>query len=95
MVRLVPLPPIDPEAPDVLGDRYPPTGPVEARGAGLRSPQYWAVEAYATLMGRTMRTEAVVGDVVLVGRAGNEALRDVPGALHVLLVGSCSGGWSA
>ncbi|HEX2326794.1 MAG TPA: cytidylate kinase family protein, partial [Chloroflexota bacterium] len=64
------------------------TGPVEARGSGLRSPQYWAVEAYATLMGRTMRSEAAAGDAGLVGRAGNEALRDVPGALHVLLVGS-------
>jgi Cytidylate kinase-like family len=88
VVRLVPLPPIDPEAPDVLGDRYPPTGPVEARGPGLRSPQYWALEAYATLLARTMRAEAAAGDVVLVGRAGNEALRDVPGVLHVLVVGS-------
>jgi hypothetical protein len=88
VVRLVPLPPIDPEAPDVLGDRYPPTGPVEARGRGLRSPQYWATEAYATLLARTMRAEAAAGDVVLVGRAGNEALRDVPRVLHVLVVGS-------
>ena len=63
-------------------------GRCEARGSGLRSPQYWAMEAYATLLGRTMRAEAREGDVVLVGRAGNEALRDVPGVLHVLLVGS-------
>jgi hypothetical protein len=86
LVRLVPMPPIDPEAPDVTGDRYPPTGPVQARGQGLTSPAYWAAEAYATLLGRTMRTEAAEGSVVIVGRAGNEVLRGHPGALHVLVV---------
>jgi cytidylate kinase len=88
LVHLVPLPPINPEAPDVLGDRYPPTGPVEARGQGLVSAAYWALEAYATLMARTMRAEAAGGEVVLIGRAGNEALRGVPGVLHVLVVGA-------
>jgi cytidylate kinase len=88
MAWLVPLPPIDPAAPDVLGDRYPPTGPVQARGAGLLSPAYWAREAYATLIARTMRAEAAGGNVVFVGRSGNEALRGVPGVLHVLVVGS-------
>jgi cytidylate kinase len=88
LVRLVPLPPIDPDAPDVTGDRYPPTGPVRARGSGLVSPVYWALEAYATLVGRTMRAEAESGNVVFVGRSGNEALRNVPGVLHVLVVGS-------
>jgi cytidylate kinase len=88
LVRLVPLPPIDPDAPDVTGDRYPPTGPVRARGSGLVSPVYWALEAYATLVGRTMRAEAESGNVVFVGRSGNEALRSVPGVLHVLVVGS-------
>jgi CMP/dCMP kinase len=88
LVHLVPLPPINPEAPDVMGDRYPPTGPVQARGPGLVSAAYWALEAYATLMARTMRAEAAGGNVVLIGRAGNEALRDVPGVLHVLVVGA-------
>lgn len=88
LVRLVPMPPINPDAPDVIGDRYPPTGPVQARGAGLVAPVYWALEAYATLLGRTMRAEAGGGDVILVGRAGNEALRDLPGVLHVLVVGA-------
>src|SRR5438874_12110596 len=57
LVRLVPLPPIDPEQPDVTGDRYPPTGPVLARGEGLVSPAYWAAEAYASLLARTMLAE--------------------------------------
>src|SRR5881628_3098326 len=35
LFHLVPLPPINPELPDVTGDRYPPTGPVLARGEGL------------------------------------------------------------
>ncbi len=88
LVRLVPLPPIDPDAPDVLGDSYPPTGPVRARGSGLIAPAYWALEAYAALFARTMRAEAAAGNVVFVGRSGNEALRGVPGVLHVLVVGS-------
>jgi hypothetical protein len=88
LFRLVPMPPINPEAPDVLGDRYPPTGPIVARGSGIVSPAYWALEAYATLLGRTMAAEAAGGDVVLVGRAGNEALRGLPGVLHVLVTGS-------
>jgi cytidylate kinase len=33
-----------------------------------------------------MRAEAAQGDVVIVGRAGNEALAGVPGALHVLVI---------
>jgi hypothetical protein len=61
---------------------------VEARGQGLVSAAYWALEAYATLMARTMRAEAAGGEVVLIGRAGNEALRGVPGVLHVLVVGA-------
>ncbi|MGH2371503.1 MAG: AAA family ATPase [Chloroflexota bacterium] len=88
LVRLVPLPPINPDAPDVTGDRYPPTGPVLARGEGLVSPAYWGMEAYATLLARTMQAEAADGDVVIVGRAGNEAIRQQPSALHVLVVGS-------
>src|SRR5919199_4414525 len=32
LVRLVPLPPINPHLPDVTGDRYPPPGPGLARG---------------------------------------------------------------
>src|SRR5262245_49580938 len=86
LVRLVPLPPIDPEHPDVTGDRYPPTGPVQARGPGLVAPAYWALEAYGTLLARTMREEAMAGDVVIVGRAGNEALRGMPGVVHALVV---------
>ncbi|MBI3974386.1 MAG: cytidylate kinase-like family protein [Chloroflexi bacterium] len=86
LVRLVPLPPIDPDVPDVLGDRYPPTGPVLARGEGLVAPAYWAYEAYAALLARTMRAAATEGDAVIVGRAGNVALAGFPGALHVLVV---------
>ncbi len=88
LVRLIPLPPINPEVPDVLGDRYPPTGPLVARGSGLVSPAYWAAEAYAALLARTMRALAASGAAVLVGRAGNEALAGMPGVLHVLVVGS-------
>src|SRR5438067_13686541 len=54
LVRLVPLPPINPDLPDVTGDRHPPTGPVLARGDGLVSPASWASEAYASLLARTM-----------------------------------------
>lgn len=88
LVRLVPLPPIDPDQPDVLGDRYPPTGPVVARGQGIVAPAYWATEAYATLLARTMQAEATAGDVIIVGRGGNEALRGVDGVVHVLVVAS-------
>jgi cytidylate kinase len=88
LVRLVPLPPINPDLPDVIGDRYPPTGPIVARGEGLVSPAYWASEAYAALLARTMRAEAEAGEVVVVGRAGNEALSDLPGTLHVLITSS-------
>src|SRR5690242_1558812 len=55
LVSLVPLPPIDPDLPDVFGDRYPPTGPVRARGEGLQSPIYWAKEAYAAALSRTIQ----------------------------------------
>ena len=85
LVRLVPLPPINPDLPDVTGDRYPPTGPIVARGEGLVSPAYWAMEAYATLLVRTMQAAAAEGDTVLVGRAGNVALADRKDALHVLI----------
>lgn len=85
LVRLVPLPPINPELPDVTGDRYPPTGPPVARGEGIVSPRYWAAEAYATLLARTIHSLAEGGSAVLVGRAGNEALAEVPGALRVLV----------
>ncbi len=88
LVRLVPLPPIDPDQPDVTGDRYPPTGPVQARGQGIVAPAYWAMEAYATLLARTMQAEAAAGEVIFVGRGGNEALRGQPGVLHVLVVAS-------
>src|SRR5436190_8157325 len=102
LFRQVPLPPINPDVPDVTGDRYPPTGPFRARGEGLVSPVYWAAEAYATLLARTMQAEAAAGDpaagsspassagaaagVVIVGRCGNEALATLPGALHVLVI---------
>jgi hypothetical protein len=88
LFRLVPLPPIDPEQPDVVGDRYPPTGPVAARGQGLLAPAYWAREAYGTLLGRTMQAAAAEGNVIVVGRGGNEALRNLPSTLHVLVVAS-------
>jgi cytidylate kinase len=109
LVRLVPMPPINPDMPDVTGDRYPPTGPVRARGEGITAPAYWAAEAYATLLARTMQAEAGAGaaagseqaaatgsdqahatspdqSVVIVGRCGNEALAELPTALHVLVI---------
>ena len=86
LVRLVPMPPINPDTPDVIGDRYPPTGPVLARGDGLVSPAYWASEAYAALLARTMQAEVAASDVVIVGRSGNEALGAAPGCLHVLVI---------
>ena len=86
LVRLVPLAPINPDVPDVTGDRYPPTGPVLARGEGLVSPAYWAAEAYASLLARTMQAEVAAGDVVVVGRCGNEALAATEGVLHVLVI---------
>jgi cytidylate kinase len=86
LVRLVPLPPINPDLPDVTGDRYPPTGPVLARGEGLVSPAYWAAEAYASLLARTMQAEAAATNVVIVGRCGNEALAAAQGVLHVLVI---------
>src|SRR5689334_9937037 len=86
LVHLVPLPPINPELPDVTGDRYPPTGPVLARGDGLLSPAYWATEAYASLLARTMQAIAAEGDAVIIGRCGNEALAAVPGVLKVLVL---------
>jgi hypothetical protein len=86
LFHLVPLPPINPELPDVTGDRYPPTGPVLARGEGLVSPAYWAAEAYASLLARTMQAAVADGDVVVVGRCGNEALAAVPTVLHVLVI---------
>lgn len=86
LVELVPLPPINPDLPDVIGDRYPPTGPVMARGDGLVSPVFWASEAYATLLARTIQAVAAGGDAVCVGRAGNEALAGIPGTFHVLVI---------
>jgi cytidylate kinase len=86
LVRLVPLPPINPDLPDVYGDRYPPTGPVRARGEGIQSPVYWASEAYAAAISRTIQAAAADGDCVLVGRGGNEALASFDGALRVLVV---------
>ncbi len=86
LFRLVPLPPINPDLPDVYGDRYPPTGPVVARGEGLQSPVYWAAEAYAAAISRTIQSVAHTGDVVIVGRGGNEALAGMAGALHVLVL---------
>ena len=87
LFRLVPLPPINPDLPDVFGDRYPPTGPVRARGEGLQSLAYWAAEAYAAAISRTIQMVARSGDdVVIVGRGGNEALANVPEALNVLVV---------
>lgn len=88
LVRLVPLPPINPDQPDVPGDRYPPTGPALTRGGGIISPAYWASEAYAALLAHTMQAEATDGDVVIIGRGGNEALAGFPGALHVLVTAS-------
>lgn len=87
LLHLVPLPPIDPDLPHVTGDRYPPTGPVLARGEGLVSPVYWALEAYAVLLVRTIKAAAEGGNVVIVGRGGNEALAGVPGTVHVLVTG--------
>jgi hypothetical protein len=88
LVNLVPLPPINPDLPDVYGDRYPPTGPVRARGEGLQSPIYWAAEAYAAALSRTIQSAARAGDVVIVGRGGNEALAGMEDALNVLVLAS-------
>ncbi|HEV2122135.1 MAG TPA: cytidylate kinase family protein, partial [Chloroflexota bacterium] len=88
LVQLVPLPPINPDLPDVFGDRYPPTGPVRARGEGLQSPIYWASEAYAAAISRTIQSAVRVGGVVLVGRGGNEALNGIATALNVLVMAS-------
>src|SRR6266542_557205 len=87
LCQLVPLPPINPDLPDVFGDRYPPTGPVTARGEGLQSLAFWAAEAYAAAISRTIQQLAQSGeDIVVVGRGGNEALAAVPEALNVLVV---------
>lgn len=89
LFRLVPLPPINPDLPDVYGDRYPPTGPVRARGEGLQSPAYWAAEAYAAALSRTIQRLAESGErIVVVGRGGNEALAGAPETLSVLVVAS-------
>jgi len=89
LFRLIPLPPINPDLPDVYGDRYPPTGPVRARGEGLQSPAYWAAEAYAAALSRTIQGLAHSGaDAVIVGRGGNEALAGMPEAINVLVVAS-------
>jgi cytidylate kinase len=89
LFRLVPLPPINPDLPDVYGDRYPPTGPVRARGEGLQSPAYWAAEAYAAALSRTIQRAALTDEnVVIVGRGGNEALASSPDTLNVLIVAS-------
>ena len=89
LFRLVPLPPINPDLPDVYGDRYPPTGPVRARGEGLQSPAFWAAEAYAAALSRTIQRVAQAGEsAVIVGRGGNEALAVMPETLNVLVVAS-------
>ena len=89
LFRLVPLPPINPDLPDVYGDRYPPTGPVLARGEGLQSPAYWAAEAYAAALSRAIQRVAQAGEsAVIVGRGGNEALGLAREALSVLVVAS-------
>ncbi len=84
--QLVPMPPIDLEVPDVLDDVYPPTGPVSARGTGLASARFWAVEAYATLVTRTIRDIAATQDAVIVGRAGHVSLANQSGVLRVLCI---------
>lgn len=84
--RLAPMPPIDPDVPDILHDAYAPTGPVRARGTGLDSPRYWAIEAYATLMARTIRAIAATEDAVIVGRAGHVVLGAGPAVLRVLCI---------
>ena len=89
LFRLVPLPPINPDLPDVYGDRYPPTGPVRARGEGLQSPAYWAAEAYAAALSRTIQRVAQAGEsAVIVGRGGNEALALASETFSVLVVAS-------
>lgn len=86
--KLVPMPPIDLGVSDVLDDVYPPTGPVSARGSGLASARFWAVEAYATLVTRTIRDIAATQDAVIVGRAGHVSLANQSGVLRVLCVAS-------
>lgn len=84
--RLVPMPPIDPDVPDVLTDAYAPTGPVRARGEGLDAPRFWAVEAYAALMARTISDVAASDDAVIVGRAGHVVTGGGPAVLRVLCI---------
>jgi len=86
--KLVPMPPIDLGVSDVIDDVYPPTGPVSARGSGLASARFWAVEAYATLVTRTIRDIASTQDAVIVGRAGHVSLANQLGVLRVLCVAS-------
>jgi hypothetical protein len=84
--QLVPMPPIDPDVPDILTDAYAPTGPVRARGVGLDAPRFWAVEAYATLMARTISDIASGDDAVIVGRAGHVVTGGGASVLRVLCI---------
>ena len=84
--RLVPMPPINPDHPDILGDNYAPTGPVRARGDGLEAPRFWAIEAYAALMARTIAELVASEDAVVVGRAGHVVAGNGPSVLRVLCV---------
>jgi hypothetical protein len=84
--HLVPMPPIDPSVPDILADQYAPTGPVRARGNGLDSPRFWAIEAYAALMARTVADVVATEDAVVVGRAGHVIAGEGPSVLRVLCV---------
>jgi hypothetical protein len=84
--HLVPMPPINPELPDILTDEYAPTGPVRARSSGLDSPRFWAVEAYAALMARTIADVAATEDAVVVGRAGHVVTGASEAVLRVLCV---------
>lgn len=84
--RLAAMPPINPDVPDILQDAYAPTGPVRAREAGLDSPRYWAIEAYATLMARTIAEIVAREDSIVVGRAGHVVTGEGPSVLRVLCV---------
>lgn len=86
--QMVPMPPIDPELPDVIRDAYAPTGPVRTRGGGLDAPRYWAGEAYATLMTRTIRDLASREDCIIVGRGGFAMIPQTVGLLRVLCIAS-------
>lgn len=84
--QLVPMPPINPDVPDIIADAYAPTGPVRARGVGLDAPRFWAVEAYAALMARTIAEVASSDDAVIVGRAGHVVTGGGASVLRVLCI---------